>query len=171
MTWFCMGFHGRNTANTHCHPDPFGATQGMLRAGFSVLSANFHCHADRREASHCTAAYSLAQRVAVETHSIPTPACSAPPGIAESVRSFAPLTMTWGFMDVHGRNTAAFHTTAHRSFPTVILTGGRDLTGCRRRPWRAVLRRRSMALHSAIGEIVRSTHDDRVFMEERSVSP
>jgi hypothetical protein len=79
----------------------------MLRAGFSVLSANFHCHADRREASHCTAAYSLAQRVAVETHSIPTPACSAPPGIAESVRSFAEftlewsegLTMTWEFME------------------------------------------------------------------------
>jgi hypothetical protein len=28
-----MGFHGRNAANSHCHPDPFGAAQGMLREG------------------------------------------------------------------------------------------------------------------------------------------
>jgi hypothetical protein len=31
-------------------------------------------------------------------------------------------------MVFHGWDTAAFHTTAHRSFPIVMLTGGRHLT-------------------------------------------
>jgi hypothetical protein len=53
MTWFCMGFHGRNTANTHCHPDPFGAAQGMLREG-----------------SHCMAMRPVAHRVAATIHGV-----------------------------------------------------------------------------------------------------
>jgi len=78
-------------------------------------------------------------------------------------------------MGFHGWDTAAFHTTAHRSFPIVMLTGGRHLTAWHWRPWSAMPQQRSMALHGASGKIVRSTHDDMGFQgcswSERSESP
>jgi hypothetical protein len=66
-----------------------------------------------------------------------------------------------GFQGCSGRNAANLH---------VILTpaaqlracSGRDRAGCRRRLWRAMLRRGSVTMHCQIGEIVHSVHYDMV---------
>jgi hypothetical protein len=87
---------------------------------------------------------------------------------AQSVRSFASLTMTWGFMVGMQRCSMARCITAHVH---VILTpsaqlracSGRYRAGWHRGPWCAMPQRRSMTLHGAIGEIVHSVHYDSDF--------